>query len=369
MSIYKRGPNYCVRIKYNNKDFRKAIGPDRKVAEAVQKELEKEVALAKAAGLPWTGLEKVAKARKPKTFVVAATNYLEERQHCKESTKTSYQTILKANLLPEFGNLPLNSITESQVRKFQSNLAVTVSASRTNTIMQLLRSIFDQAARDGEIMHSPCRSIRRIEEEKTNIDPLSPQELEQALRTIEVHYQPIFTVLAYTGARPNELLALRWNDIDWKKQELKISKGRVRGHESSPKTSSSKRTIPLLGPVEETLRGLKDNDVSSIEGYVFTNRSGQPLNRHLARIWARALQKAGIRHRPSYQLRHTFATTCLLKGMPVPYVAKLLGHSTIDTLIRHYAGWISDANAQQEEHLRLAFAKPDIDLLPSKQAV
>ncbi|MFX7776418.1 tyrosine-type recombinase/integrase, partial [Acinetobacter baumannii] len=73
-------------------------------------------------------------------------------------------------------------------------------------------------------------------------------------------------------------------------------------------------------------------------------------------MWARALKAAGIRHRPSYQLRHTFATQCIIKGLPLPYVAKVLGHSTIDTLIRHYAGWVDNVTKEHDEILKQAFA-------------
>ena len=94
----------------------------------------------------------------------------------------------------------------------------------------------------------------------------------------------------------------------------------------------------------------------SLDGYVFTDPKGKPINKHLDRIWARALQRAGLRHRPSYQLRHTFASLCLVKGMAPGYVAKLLGHSTLETFYRHYARWIDDSSRQQEFRLRSIFA-------------
>jgi integrase len=56
----------------------------------------------------------------------------------------------------------------------------------------------------------------------------------------------IFVTLAYTGARPNELQALRFRDIDWVNKTISITKGRVRGVDGKPKTKSSIRTIPIL---------------------------------------------------------------------------------------------------------------------------
>jgi integrase len=127
-----------------------------------------------------------------------------------------------------------------------------------------------------------------------------------------------------------------------------IKKGRVRGQEGDPKTKSSKRTIPLAPRVMHLPPELKNSrGITSSDGCVFTKPNGEPIDKHLDRIWARTLRKARMRHRPSYQMRHTFATHCIIKGLPLPYIAKVLGHSPIDPLVRHYASWISDATGSR----------------------
>jgi hypothetical protein len=151
---------------------------------------------------------------------------------------------------------------------------------------------------------------------------------------------------------------LRWSDIDWIKPSIAISKGRVRGKEGLPKTKSSEREIPVIPVVASVLAELHKRSTKDLYGHVFTKKDGQPIDKHLDRIWARALRKAGLRHRPSYQLRHTFATLCIVKGFPLPYVAKLLGHSTMDTTIRHYAGWVDSHTEAHDTMLKSAFAVP-----------
>jgi integrase len=85
----------------------------------------------------------------------------------------------------------------------------------------------------------------------------------------------------------------------------------------------------MMPPVEIALLQLKkdrraegvapidDND----DNYVFVNKVGKPIDKHLDEVWGRALKKAGLRHRPSYQLRHTFVTTCINKNLPLPYIS------------------------------------------------
>lgn len=356
----KNSGNWYIRVKHYGREYQKVIGKDKRSAEIALAQVKTEIKLAKLAGQGWDGFQKLQKAVRPKTFKEAADEYMDERQHFKPSSVRAYSAILRSHLLPAFGTKPLKEISESSIRKFQSSLVKEgTSPSRVNTITQLLRSILSQSYRRGEIALNPALAIKRLQEPKVIIDPLSDAELELALSYCDPHYQPLFTVLAYTGARPNEMQALRWSDIDWKNETISISKGRVRGIEGLPKTKSSERKIPFTAPVKKALLELsqkhKAQTVVSLDDYVFTNRRGNPINKHLDVKWKKALVKAGLRHRPSYQLRHTFVTHCIMKGLPLPFIAKLIGHSTIDTLIRHYAGWIDAATKEHEEKLREAF--------------
>ena len=115
--------------------------------------------------------------------------------------------------------------------------------------------------RAGEITRDPSAAVSRLKIAKTKVDPFSETELALALSHIHPHCRPFFTVQAFTGARPNELLALRWQDIDWVNKQISINKGRVRGAEGLPKTSSGERLIPMTMPVVEALTELKDGKV------------------------------------------------------------------------------------------------------------
>lgn len=360
MGIYRdqKSGNWGIRIKHYGKDCKKIIGPDKRKAQLALDEVKAEIRLAKLAGQDWDGFAKLQRAKRPKNFKEAAAEYLAQRPDLKPSSVDSYTSIFRCHLMPKFGNTDLRSISSSMIRVFQSDLNKSGrrTASRINTIMQPLRSVLAQAYRDGEIDHDPSLSVRPLVRTKTVIDPLSEAELSKVLQNIDPHFRPLFTALAYTGARPNELIALRWHDIDWTNRTISISKGRVRGREGRPKTASSQRKIPMLEPVEQVLKDLKSRAVVSIDSYIFTKANGSPIDKHLDRVWTRALKKASIRHRPSYQLRHTFATQLIVKGFPLPYVANLLGHTTIETLVRHYAGWIHDHTKQQELRLRMSFS-------------
>lgn len=360
--LNKKTGNYYIRFNYNGRDHEKVIGQDKRAAEIALAEVKNEIRIAKLNGQGWDSFAKLQRARRPKTFAEAAQEYMEERTNFKASSIAAYNSILKANLLPEFGNRSLTDISETIIRKYMAALSKKgTSESRINTIMQLFRSIIGQCYRKGEIPRDPCLAVKRLQEPRVKIDPFAEDDLRLALSCVDAHYRAFFTAQAYTGARPNELQALRWSDIDWKNEQISITKGLVRGKEGLPKTKSGERLIPMTPPVKRTLLELKaaneTTGVFSLQGFVFTTPSGTPIIKHMDRVWARALNKAKLRHRPSYQLRHTFVTQCIINGFPLPYVAKIIGHSTIDTLIRHYTKWIDKATQEQEARLRQMFAE------------
>ena len=88
-----------------------------------------------------------------------------------------------------------------------------------------------------------------------------------------------------------------------------------------------------------------------MEGYVFLTKTGQPYSKHVDREWRTALRRAGVRHRPAYQLRHTFASLCLANGLQPTWVAMMLGHSTPQITFKHYARFIDDASNANEKLL------------------
>lgn len=262
-----------------------------------------------------------------------------------------YNEVLKNYLLPEFGSLRLDHLTEERIAKFKANISQTVSPVRANNILGLLRYILKVCLRRKLIGENPATGIDRLKEPPTKIDPLSPEDLQAVLNKISHHYKPLFTCLAWTGARPNELMALRWSDVNFKKKEIRINKGRVRGHEDTPKTSSSCRVIPIFSIAETCLKELRNRPTQHIDDYVFLSKRGLPINKHLDQVWRTACQKAKIEVRPSYQLRHTFASICLSRGVEPGWIAKVLGHSTIHTTFRHYARYIQSTKKENESKI------------------
>jgi len=158
-------------------------------------------------------------------------------------------------------------------------------------------------------------------------DPFTEEERDKILayfrERIEDYYPFAYTMF-FTGMRPSEALALRWRDIDFKRQEISISKSRYMGTESATKTAASEREIRLLPGVLSVLEEVFKRRAARLDDdgseHVFLNENRVPLDFHTWRgkvsgraaksgeksphgVWYRALRGAGVRPRAPVRRR------------------------------------------------------------------
>ena len=178
-------------------------------------------------------------------------------------------------------------------------------------------------------------------------------ELKKLLEELESHRLfAFFRLLAYTGGRRGEILALRWSDLDFEKATLAISKNRTRIgktviEQDSTKGGDGKRIVQLDS---ETLRLVKDHRRRQIEermkagslwqeaNYIFTQENGLPLDPSTPyQLFKKTAKRLGLRSESLHSIRHLHATELLNSGAGVHLVKDRLGHSDISTTLRIYA--------------------------------
>jgi len=275
------------------------------------------------------------------SFSIYASAWLERKKSTlTRSTYGDYRSIWKKYVLPYFGNMPVCRVTRLDVEEFLGKLP-DISAKRKNNIMVPLRCLFNDACRRGEIDESPSGNIRRLKEIKPYTDPFSFQEMNRLLEHIDRHYEAYFTTAFLTGMRPNEMIALKWINVDFELRCITVREGRVLGIEGPPKTMSSYRDVDMLDPLFEALRKHRQEARASAT-YVFSGKNGRPLevNNLRNRIWYPAIASAGLRRRTMYQTRHTFASLMLSHGEDPLWVARMLGHTSLDMILKHYGKFI-----------------------------
>jgi integrase len=292
--------------------------------------------------------ESTPNPRQAPTLEQFAEEWIEQhRPEWKASTLAQYRNVLTSHLLPMYGKDRVSHITAQRALDFRTKLYdAGLSARRINLILLVLKMIL-KAAR------YPLAGVKKLREEKTAVDPLAPDEVEAFLAKCPTWWRPFFTVSFYSGARPGELAALKWGDIDWRTNKFRIRARRYRGEEAAPKTKSSTRDVDMLPPAMEALKAqraqqaamrLKRGEGKPEAGkdYVFTGPEGGLLSLNFLRekIWYPTLDTAKLRRRTFYQTRHTFASNALAAGENPKWVADILGHKSTEILFDVYEKFI-----------------------------
>jgi len=259
----------------------------------------------------------------------------------KSSTMKDYRDSMNNLILPRFGNMPIDEVNYLDIRKFVSEL--TSSAKRKNNILVPMRSVFKMAFLSGIIDQNPMERIKNMKVAKPDIKPLSMDEVNSFLAHVSFRYKDFFIVAFFTGMRFGEMAALKWRNVDFQRQLIKIRETLVKGEEGSPKTKKSVRDIKMLPPVIEALRNQRKQTIGKSD-HVFLNQYGNPLQPDPTNfyVWKPALKKSGLEHRSLYHTRHTFATLMLDAGEHPGWVQKMMGHETLQMIYEKYYSYIKN---------------------------
>jgi len=238
----------------------------------------------------------------------------------KFSSKKYYDNMVDTHLIPVFGDKQLRLITKDTVQGFLNAKAQGGSSWKTvKHIRTVFGSILEGAVRDDLLTSNPVRKTRLPRrapaEEKA---PISKESLRVLLEALPEPSRSIATLLAMTGLRIGELLALRWQDIHFDKGLFSVRQTVYEGHFDVPKSKRSKRTLPLGPMCRHILESLRKPNVDP-SALVFAARNGAPLSRRnllnrQLRPTCKALGLTGVNW---HWLRHAHATLLDSVGTPL----------------------------------------------------
>ena len=149
--------------------------------------------------------------------------------------------------------------------------------------------------------------------------------------------------------RRNEVLGLKWPDIDFTKKRLHLNRGLVADgyevHETRGKTKTSRRAISLDDTTLTILAGWQAFQTAEFaavgitngDGWVFTDGDGKTIHPHAVyEAFVRIVHKAGIPPIRFHDLRHTHGSLLIKDGIPVKVVSERLGHANIAFTMQTY---------------------------------
>lgn len=289
-----------------------------------------------------------------------------------EGTRDNYKSVLNIWWMPYLATTPLQNMTTALMRELVVQIPWTSDGVKANA-MSKLSTILDSAVSDKLITVNPMEGLDIPGRTEAKIDPFTQEEADRIIAALydtqhwpSQIYAAFFEFAFYTGMRPGEIAALRWDEVNFEKRMAHVCRT-VAKKEIVERTKTKKDRYVLLN--ERALHALQialaycERRASSKQGrikefpFCFPPSKGNPFIQQTSDLhhqWRPTLKALGIRYRPPYNARHTYATMCLMAGMKPAFIAKQLGHS-IQILLARYARWLDGASDWAEME-KLTFA-------------
>lgn len=289
-----------------------------------------------------------------------------------------------------WGPYPINKITSDMYQDRMYELNDQYSYNYTSGIHACGRMIFRYAVKRGLIKINPTvdfqmpkrqQTVEELESTEEEYVFLEKEELALFLKLSQSDGLEmdtlVFTVLAYTGLRIGELLALKWTDFDEQHGTLRVTKTLYNPNNNfekyqllTPKTTGSIRTIRIDDMVANMLKKhrikqseikLKNRLIYNDSGFIFAREDGHPqLRKVIETRIQRLLKKSQInKNITPHSFRHTHTSLLIEAGVGIKEIQQRLGHTDINTTMNIYA----HMTANMEEKASQQFSKLMKDLL------
>lgn len=287
-----------------------------------------------------------------------------KKNEVKETTFSTYMDQFNKHIKgEEIGKIRLERLTSDVLQEFyNSKQSAGYNAKTIKHIYILINSSLKKAVQLKILQENVniATVLPKIKEYKAKI--LSVEEVSTIVNNAkDDELYPIVILTIYTGMRKGEVMALKWENINWEEKELYVvgslcsvpketETGESAHHEYkilSPKTERSRRAIPLLDIALEALLIQKQRQeeikkkfelIYDDMGLVFARYDGRYIEQGgFMRKYHEFLEKYGLPSIRFHDLRHTFASLLLEAGESPKIIQELLGHSTITTTMDIYA--------------------------------
>ena len=281
-----------------------------------------------------------------------------KKLHLATSTYRGYERNVKLHVLPVLGRVALRKLSYQQLEALYDRLLNPADGRglHPKTVYEIhlvIRGALTDAARRG-LVHRNVATVARAPKQRglqrVEGQSWTDTELRQFLRSAAGHrHFPILWLAANTGMRRNELVGLKWTDIDFRRGRLALNRGLVavgyEVHETRGKTKTARRNIALDTTTLAVLDGWRSMQhaefaavgIDNAERWVFTNGDGTTVHPHAVReTFVRIVNNTDVPRIRFHDLRHTHGSLLIQEGIAVKVVSERLGHANIAFTIQTY---------------------------------
>lgn len=277
---------------------------------------------------------------------------LDRRNYVKESTYANYSSIVYNHLIPTLGFLRLSDISNKTLQELILNKYRNgridngggLSDKTIKDMVSVLKNSLKGAMKEGLIQYINLDFSYQKNNTRKRIYVFSIYEQRKIITYVMNNPTPknVGVLLTmYTGLRIGELAALKWRDIDFKRNVLTVNKTlqRVNSKDglgrvviTNPKTKNANREIPINNEFALFLKKVRTKN----DDYILTGKEKYLEPRTYRKYFTKFLKRNNINVVKFHSLRHTFATNCIRLGADYKTVSELLGHASVNITLNLY---------------------------------
>lgn len=245
------------------------------------------------------------------------------------SAKSGVRTYL-AMLNDAFGDKWAEDINKRKVEEWLNNTAQERewSASTKNVVLSIFSTVFRLGIENGKATHNPCRGVKRERVNNMRVRYLTQDEERRLTAVIEKRYPellPLVILSIHTGVRFSEMLRIKVGDYNEDARTLTV-------HQTKYKNGPPIRHVPLTPMALEAYRtlctGLSEGKL------IARGKDGHLLSKSMD-WFISCLKEADIAEYTWHCNRHTFASRLVMRGVPLPAVGLMMGHSSTEMTMRY----------------------------------
>lgn len=277
-------------------------------------------------------------------------HYIKIKQNMiKERSIYQIQLAYSTHIGPVLGNILVCLISPNDIINLITSLErKELSPTHIENVLRHARAMFRFAAEEGVISKNPFLYVKKEQKTKITRRNLTETEVKHLLevsKSMDYSMYLMICTMLYTGMRPGELCALRWNDFSSDFSSVKVDESLTDSKfETSTKTPSSIRCLPLISFLQHEYKELYYYKSPEIDEYVFINRCNRPYTtnnidqrfRYLRQCISEIYPEDNFSDITPHCLRHTFATNGINSGISAINMQSLLGHADTRTLLDTY---------------------------------
>jgi integrase len=295
-------------------------------------------------------------AKKIPTFSQVAQDWIEHKKsYLRQTSWDCYEGHTRKHF-KDFADQKITDLTTAIMEKWiRDRQEEGMHILTLRKVLVTLNQIMKYAVRHRYVDYNPLTNAERprrrgrVEDAEEKIRVLSRKQIRGLLANTEHRmFRVMFRLAIFSGVRQGELIGLKWSDIDWKNSQIFVQRTYTKGQFFATKTKKSRRKIDI-GP--EMVREIKKWRLacpSNKLDLLFPNDAGEPVNysNMMQRHYFPALAATCAPLIRFHDLRHTYASIQLDRGMSVKYVQSQLGHSSPTVTWNVYAHRMKKVNQE-----------------------